>query len=95
MPAPRYRSRSLRRVFVKTPSGKNKLTYRKRKPSKSKCSSCSKVLKGVPNVRATKLKTIPKSKKRPSRPFGGELCSSCSRKESISRINYLLFLIKK
>ena len=86
MPAPHHRSRSLRRVFVRTISGKTKLTYRKRKPSKSKCSACSKVLKGVPNVRATKLKLIPKSKKRPSRPFGGELCSSCTRKELIARI---------
>ena len=51
----------------------------------SKCSSCSKILKGVPNIRATKLKRISKSKKRPSRPFGGELCSSCSRKELIKR----------
>ena len=85
MPAPKHKSRSLRRVFVRTPSGKNKIHYRKRKPSKSKCSSCSKILKGVPNIRATKLKRISKSKKRPSRPFGGELCSSCSRKELIKR----------
>ncbi len=79
MPAPRYRSRTLRRVKVKTAS--RVLThYRKRKPSKSKCPDCGKDLKGVVRVRATKLKAIAKSKKVPSRPFAN-LCSSCARKK--------------
>ena len=79
MPAPRYRSRTLRRIKVKTAS--RVLThYRKRKPSKSKCPDCGKDLKGVVRVRATKLKAIAKSKKVPSRPFAN-LCSSCARKK--------------
>ena len=83
MPAPRYRSRSLRRIKVKTAS-KVTTRYRKRKPSKSRCSECGKDLKGITRVRATKLKAIAKSKKSPSRPFAN-LCSSCSRKKLIQR----------
>ena len=79
MPAPRYRSRTFRRVFVKTPS-KTKITYRKRKPSKAKCGLCGTVLKGVTHVRAYKLKSLPKTKKAPSRPYSN-LCSRCSRKK--------------
>ncbi|MEA3378067.1 MAG: 50S ribosomal protein L34e [Nanoarchaeota archaeon] len=74
------RSRSMRRVFVKTPGGKNVIHYRKRKPSKAKCASCGKVLQGVPRERPYKMSTMAKSKKRPNRPYGGKLCSSCTRK---------------
>jgi large subunit ribosomal protein L34e len=79
MVAPRYRSRTLRRVFVTTPGGENKIQYRKRKPSKAICSSCSAVLKGVPRERPYKMQNMAKTKKRPERPFGGMLCSKCSR----------------
>lgn len=76
----KYKSRSRRRVFVKT-SGKTRIHYKKRKPSKTKCGKCGAVLKGVPNVRAFKLKRLPKTKKRPERPYGGVLCSRCMRAE--------------
>ena len=76
----KHKSRSRRRVFVKS-SSKTKIHYRKRKPSKSKCGKCKTVLKGVPNVRAMKLKRMNKTKKRPQRPFGGVLCSKCTRLE--------------
>ena len=81
MPSPKHRSRSVRRVFVKTASKIN-LHYRKRKPGKSKCPECGAILKGVARVRATKLKTISKTEKVPSRKFAN-LCSSCSRKKLV------------
>ena len=83
MPAPKHRSRSLRKVFVKTAS-KVAIHYRKKKPQKARCPECSMELKGVTRVRATKLKNIPKSKKVPSRPFAN-LCSICARKKLIER----------
>jgi len=83
MPAPRYRSRSRRKVFVKTAS-QVKIHYRKRKPSKPLCPDCGKDLKGIARVRATKLKTLAKTEKVPSRKFGN-FCSSCSRKKLITR----------
>ena len=85
MTAPKHRSRRLRRVFVKSPSGNNKIQYKTRKHSKPTCTSCGKNLQGVPHTMASNLKKITRSKKTPSRPFGGQLCSSCSRKEIIER----------
>lgn len=79
MPAGRYKSRTLRRVFVKTPGGNTTLHYRKRKPSKAECGKCGAPLAGVPRERPYKMMNMPKTKKRPERPFGGVLCSKCSR----------------
>ncbi len=76
----KHKSRSRRRVYVKG-SGNTKIHYKKRKPSKPKCGKCGSLLKGVPHVRAYKLKRISKSKKRPERPYGGVLCSKCTRIE--------------
>lgn len=81
MPAGKHRSRSMRRVFVKVPGGKTKLHYKKRKPSNPKCAGCGKALQGIPRLTTTKLKNLPKTKKRPSRPYGGVLCSACMRKK--------------
>lgn len=75
------RSRSRRRVKVKTPSGEVKIHYRERKPAKVKCGVCGDVLKGVPNKRPRDLSKLSKSKKRPERPYGGVLCSKCTRKK--------------
>ncbi|MBW2991947.1 50S ribosomal protein L34e [Candidatus Woesearchaeota archaeon] len=76
----KIKSRSLRRVKVKVPGNKSKLHYRKRKPKQAKCADCGKVLHGIPRERSYKMKNMPKTKKRPERPFGGVLCSSCMRK---------------
>jgi large subunit ribosomal protein L34e len=84
MVAPRYRSRTLRRVFVTTPGGENKIQYKKRKPSKAECAGCGAVLKGVPRERPYKMQNMAKSKKRPERPYGGVLCSACTRKKILA-----------
>ena len=76
----RFKSRTFRRVFKKLPGGTTKIHYEKRKPSKAKCGSCSILLKGVPRERPYKMKATAKTKKRPQRPYGGSLCSSCTRK---------------
>lgn len=85
MPRGNQKSRTLRRVKVRTPGAKTKLTYRKRKPAKGKCSSCKAVLSGVPRERPYKMMKMAKTQKRPQRPFGGVLCSKCSRLEIIKR----------
>lgn len=85
MPAPRYRSRTLRRVFIKTPGGRTVLRYKKRKPAKAKCAVCRDFLKGTLRERPYKMMRIAKTKKRPERPFGGYLCSKCMRKEIIAK----------
>ncbi|MBI4154224.1 50S ribosomal protein L34e [Candidatus Woesearchaeota archaeon] len=86
MPQPSRRSRTLRRVFVKTPGGVTKLQYRKRKPSKAHCAGCGTQLAGVPHDRRHVMRNLAKTKKRPQRPFGGNLCSACSRATLLQRV---------
>ena len=43
MPAGKHKSRTLRRVFVKSPGGKTKIQYRKRKTAKLTCVECGKL----------------------------------------------------
>lgn len=73
------KSRSLRRIYKRTPGKRNVMHFRPRKPSKAHCAACGAVLKGVLRERPYKMMSIPKTKKRPSRPFGGVLCSRCMR----------------
>lgn len=80
-----HRSRSLRRVYVKTPGGTTKLQFRKRKPSKAHCAGCGMVLGGVPRERPFKMKQLGKTQKRPERPYGGVLCSKCTRAKLIEK----------
>ncbi len=80
MPQLRYRSRSYRRVFKKTPGGKTVLRYKKKKTSKHVCAECGKLLHGVPRGRPYEIRKLAKSKKRPNRPYGGYLCPECTRR---------------
>jgi len=82
MPAPRLRSRSLRKVYVKTPGARTVIHYKFKKPKLSKCSSCGATLKGIPSKRPNEMKKLSKTKKRPSRPYPN-LCSKCMRKKII------------
>ena len=79
MQEPYKRSRSLRRLQVKVPGGRTILHYKERKPGKAKCGSCRSLLKGVPRERNLKMHKLPKTKKRSTRPYGGNLCSKCTR----------------
>lgn len=79
MPAPRKRSRSLRKIYVKTPGGKVAVHFKRRKPKSAHCGKCGAILKGIPHERPYKMENMPKSKKRPERPYGGNLCSRCMR----------------
>jgi len=69
------RSKGRRRVKVKVPSGKVVIRYEQRKPKVAKCARCGKPLHGVPRLIPSKLRKLPKTKKRPERPYGGYLCS--------------------
>ena len=79
MPSPKERSRSFRRVKLKVAGNRTVLHYYRKKPAKAKCGKCGALLKGVPHELPYKMRTMPKTKKRPQRPYGGVLCSSCMR----------------
>ncbi len=89
MPTPRQRSRSLRKIFKKVPGGAIKIHYERRKPKLASCANCGKSLHGTLRELPFKMKKIPKTKKRPERPFGGILCSACMRQEIISKVRNL------
>jgi large subunit ribosomal protein L34e len=76
----KYKSRTFRRVFTKTPT-KTVIHYKRRRPSKAVCAECGTVLKGVPNELPYKIKRMTKTEKRPSRAYGGVLCSRCTREK--------------
>jgi len=86
MVAPRLRSRSLRKIFRKVPGGSTNLHFKKRKPKSARCGSCLAVLKGIPRELPFRMKNIPKTKKRPERPYGGVLCSKCMRQEITNKL---------
>ena len=79
MPTGKYKSGHFRRVFRRTPGARVVTLYRERKPSKQRCAKCDTVLSGVPRLRKAEAANTPKTAKRPERPFGGVLCSRCSR----------------
>ena len=81
MPEPRLRSRSKRRVKRVTPGGRVAVHHVDRKPAKARCGGCGMDLKGVPREKPSKLGSIPKTRRRPERPYGGVLCSRCLKRK--------------
>ncbi len=79
MPRPSLRSRSYRKIKVKIPGGASLIHYIKRHPSKAKCGKCSRVLHGVKSLRPKALQKEPRTSKKVSRAYGGNLCASCSK----------------
>ena len=69
--------RSKKRYKVKTPGGKNIMHFKKKRPSCATCKKCGAKL-NRPKLSVKELKRLPKTKKRPERPFP-ELCSKCMR----------------
>ncbi len=80
----KHRNRTFRKVLVKLASSVT-THFRKRKPAKAQCADCGKELQGVPRARPVELRTMPKTKKRPERPYGGVLCSKCMRQTMIAK----------
>jgi large subunit ribosomal protein L34e len=73
------KSTSVRRIIRKTPGARLVFHYLHKGPVKAKCAKCGSLLHGTPNKRAIDMKRLSKTERRPSRPFGGVLCSKCMR----------------
>ncbi len=89
MVAPNKRSRSKRRVAVRTPGSKIVTHYKARRPKLGRCFVTGEILKGVPRASASALHTMAKSKKRPQRPYGGVLSSKAARRLIITEARAL------
>lgn len=75
MPAPRFRTAAYRRRQVRGTGGRPREHFRREAPGIPTCWRCGRTLPGIQRV----LRGLPKSLKRPNRPFGGNLCSQCMR----------------
>ena len=80
MPRPRHRTSSFRKIHVRLPGGETVVHYEKRRPGPARCAICGKPLSGVPRLRPVELRKLPKTAKRPERPFGGMICHECLEK---------------
>jgi len=80
LPRPGLRTRSKRRVYVRTPGGETVVHYEPRRPGPARCALCGRPLNGVPRLRPSELRKLPKTAKRPERIFGGVLCHECLEK---------------
>ena len=80
------KSRRLRRVKVKTPSGKNVTHYRLRNRKIAKCAITKKPLRGIPRLTNTKFKKLNKSQKTVSRPYGGYMSHTALKMKIIEEI---------
>jgi len=65
--------------FVRTPGNRLVIHFKEKQVRAARCAICKKPLHGVPRLRASNLKKLAKTKKRPERPYGGYLCSECMR----------------
>ena len=79
MPKPAQRSRSFRKKKTSTPSGTATVHYLKKGPGHARCGSCGRPLHGVPSGLPATIRKLPKTKRRPDRPYGGNLCPACTR----------------
>tara|TARA_Y100000310_G_C20265001_1_gene615396 strand:+ start:215 stop:463 length:249 start_codon:yes stop_codon:yes gene_type:complete len=68
-----------KKVSKRLPGGKTIVSAISKKPSKAVCGSCGIILHGVIRGTNMKRKNTSKSSKRPERPYGGVLCSKCTR----------------
>lgn len=75
----KFKSRTFRRVQKVTPGNKNVTHYVKKKPGRAICAKYGTPLAGVPCELPKKMQNMPKSSKRPERPFGGVLSSRAMR----------------
>jgi len=80
LPAPRHRSRTYKKRFVRTPGGRVAIHYKEKKVGPARCAMCGGQLSGVPRLRPSKLRALPKSSRAPNRPYGGYLCPTCARR---------------
>lgn len=80
------KSRRLRRVQVKLPSGKTVTHYRQRNRSIAKCAVTKQPLRGIPRLTNRKFKNLNKSQKTVSRPFGGYMSHSALKEKIIKEM---------
>ena len=79
-----HKSKTFRRVKVKTPGNRISIHYKERKPKKLVCPNCSTDLKGTLRLRPIQQSKVSRSQKRSERAYSN-LCARCAKKTMISK----------
>lgn len=67
------------KVKRRTPTGRIAMHARKNRPAQAKCANCKSPLHGMPRLVPSEMRKLSASERNPSRAYGGNLCSNCSR----------------
>ena len=68
-----------KKIKVRTPGGKVKIVKRREKVGPARCAECGTPLHGIPRLVPSKMRKLPKSRRKVNRPYGGYLCTRCMR----------------
>lgn len=79
MTAPRYRTGTFKKSAKRLPGGRRTVHYKKKRPSKHVCAKCGRVLDAVPRGRPYEIRKLSKNQRKPNRPYGGNLCTNCTK----------------
>ena len=80
MKSNRLKSRTFRRVFRKTPGGRNVVHFKRRRPAKPTCPITLQPLQGVARGTPAQIRKLTRSQRKPNRKFGGYLSSTAARR---------------
>ena len=69
----------MRKMKKRVPGSRTKLVYKREKTGTHKCANCGKELHGMKKLTASQIRKLSKTERRPTRPYGGYLCSECTR----------------
>jgi len=72
------RTRSRKKVKVRTPGAMVVTHFRAERAGRAECGRCGKALPGVPTGSSTYIGSLTPSSRTPERPYGGVLCSDCA-----------------
>ena len=84
--AKRMKTRSLRRIQVVVPGGRTITRFSRRKPKAARCANCKRPLAGTSRNIPSVFRSMAKTARRPSRPFGGYYCSACMRAALLAQL---------
>ncbi|UCG37454.1 MAG: 50S ribosomal protein L34e [Candidatus Bathyarchaeota archaeon] len=76
MPRPAMRTRSRKRKRHSLSGGRSKTSLREEMIGGRRCTSCGGTIPFLPRS-ASKIRKLPRSQKRISRSYGGQICHSC------------------
>ena len=68
------------KIQRRTPGNRTVTHTKPKKTGHHECALCHGILHGTPRGAVVQIRKITKTERRPTRPFGGQLCTKCTRK---------------